>query len=62
MLLTYLVRVACAEVERYEGQPDDAGGVHREPDELGLVEVFRYFPCLDGVHGAHGDEHHVVHL
>ena len=61
-MLTHLIRVAGAKVERHKGQPDDAGGVHREPDELGLVEVFRYFSRLDGVHRADGDQHHVVHL
>jgi hypothetical protein len=28
-----------AEEDRHKGQPDDAGGVHREPDVLCLVEV-----------------------
>ncbi len=31
--------MVCAEEDRHEGQPDDAGGVHREPDVLCLVEV-----------------------
>jgi len=30
-----------AEVEDDEGDPDDAGGVHSEADELGFVEVLR---------------------
>ncbi len=34
-----LERVTRAEVYRHEGQPDDAGRVHGEPDELGFVEV-----------------------
>ncbi len=28
-----------AEEDWHEGQPDDAGGVHREPDVLCLVEI-----------------------
>ncbi len=58
----YLVRVAGAKVEGHECEPDDAGGVHGESDELCFVEVFRYFSRLDGVHRAHGNQHHVVHL
>ena len=58
----HLMRVGRAEVERDEGEPDDAGGVHREPDELGLVEVLRHLPGLDGVEGAHRDQDHAVHL
>ncbi len=58
----YLVRVARAKVEWHEGEPDDAGGVHGETDELRLVEVFRYFSRLDRVHRAHGNQHHIVHL
>ena len=42
--LFHLVRVCCAKVEGDEGQPDDAGRVHREPDELRLVEVFGNIP------------------
>ena len=34
-----LVIVVGPEEDGYEGEPDDAGGVHREPDVLGLVEV-----------------------
>ena len=59
---THLMRVGRAEVERDEGEPDDAGGVHREPDELGLVKVLRHLPGLDGVEGAHRDQDHAVHL
>ena len=58
----HLMRVGGAEVEGDEGEPDDAGCVHREPDELGLVEVLRHLPGLDGVEGAHRDQNHAVHL
>ena len=54
--------VCCTKVQRYKGQPYDAGGVHGEPDKLGLVEVLRNFPCFDGVDGAHGDQDHAVDL
>ena len=33
-----------AEPDGKVGEPDDAGGVAREPDELRLVEVFRNVP------------------
>ena len=56
------MRVGGAEVEGDEGEPDDAGCVHREPDELGLVEVLRNLPGLDGVEGADRDQDHAVHL
>ena len=36
----YLVVIVGAEEDRYEGEPYDAGGVHREPNILRLVEVF----------------------
>ena len=58
----HLERVPCPEVDGHEGQPDDAGRVHGEADELGLVEVLGDLPGLDGVEGADGDENHVVHL
>lgn len=35
-----------AEVNGHERYPDDARRVHGEPDELGLVEVFRYVARL----------------
>jgi hypothetical protein len=31
--------MVCAEEDGHEGQPDDTGGVHREPDVFCLVEV-----------------------
>ena len=43
----------CAEVDGYEGEPDDAGGVHAEADELGLVEGLGDLAGEDGVEGAH---------
>ena len=43
------------EVDRDEGEPDDAGRVHAEPDELGLVEGLRDLPGQDRVNGA---DHH----
>ena len=49
------------EEDGYEGEPDDAGGVHREADVLGLVEVGGDLPGLDGVDSAEEDEDHVVH-
>ena len=53
--------VASRDVEDgLEGQPDDAGGVHGEPDELGLVEILRTLPGLEGVDGAQDDEDAVV--
>ena len=61
-LVLYLIRVAGAEVERDEGEPDDAGGVHGEPDKLRLVEVFGNLSGLDGVDCAHCDENHTVNL
>jgi hypothetical protein len=39
-LMNYLVIMVGAEEDGHEGQPDDAGGVHREPDVLGLVKIF----------------------
>ncbi len=52
--------VAAAEVQRDEGGPDDARGVHAEADELGLVEVLGKVARLDGVHGAQDDQEDVV--
>ena len=37
--LSYLKGVSRSEVDGNEGEPDDASRVHREADELGLVEV-----------------------
>ena len=58
----HLMRVSCSKVEGDEGQPDDAGRVHREPDELRLVEVLGHLPGLDGEDRADGDEDHAVDL
>ena len=57
---TYLERVSRPEVDWDKGQPDDARRVHGEGYELGLVEVLGHLARLDGVHGAHHDQHHVV--
>lgn len=62
ILLIYLVRVASPKVDRNKREPDDASCVHREADELGLVEVLGNLARLDGVHRARGDQQHVVHL
>jgi hypothetical protein len=62
ILYIYLVRIASPKVDRNKREPDDAGGVHREADELGLVEVLGNLARLDGVHRARGDQQHVVHL
>ena len=43
-------------VDGEEGEPDDARGVHREPDELGLVERLGDLPGEDGVDRADDDE------
>jgi len=48
-----------AEVQDDEGDPDDAGGVHGEADELGLVEVLRQIARLERVQRAHGDQQQV---
>jgi len=48
--------LSCAEVDRNEREPDDAGGVHREADELRLVEGFRDLPGENGVDGADDDQ------
>ena len=58
----YLKRVSGSEVDWDECQPDDAGGVHGEADELGLVEVLRDLSGLDGVVGADANQQHVVDL
>ena len=57
-----LVRVSGPKVNRHERQPDDAGGVHSEADELALVEVLRYFPRLHRVHRRDQDQQRVVQL
>jgi hypothetical protein len=54
-VLAYLGVVA-VEVDEYERDPNDARRVHRESDELRLVEVLRQVARLDGVHRAHDDE------
>ena len=48
------------EVYRDEGEPDDARRIHGEGYVLGLVEVRRDVPRLEGVDGTEGDEDHIV--
>jgi len=57
---TYSVVTGSDVEDGLEGQPDDAGGVHGEADELGLVEVLWTFPGLEGIEGAEDDEDAVV--
>lgn len=53
--------VAGSDIEdRQKCEPDDAGGVHGEPNELGLVEVFRALSRLESVDSAEDDEDAVV--
>lgn len=52
--------VVAAEVDGHKGQPNDAGGVHREGDVLGLVKVRRNVSGLEGVEGAAQDQQSVV--
>ena len=57
---TNLEIIPRSEIDRHKGEPDDTGGVHGEPDELGFVEVLGDLPCFDGVDCTGGDEEHVV--
>lgn len=52
--------VVGAKIDGYEGQPDDARGVHRKGNVFGLVEVGRDVACLEGIVGAAHDEQAVV--
>ena len=45
-----------AEVDGDEGEPDDAGGVHGEADELGLVKGLGDLAGQDGVDSADDDQ------
>ncbi len=47
-----MVALRGGEVDGHKSQPDDAGGVHGEADELGLVECFGDVPRQYGVHRA----------
>ena len=58
-MYNYDYLIVAAEVDGYEGQPHDAGRVHREADELRFVKVLRQITCLDGVQRAHDDEEDV---
>ncbi len=51
---------ATAEVEGYEGQPDDTRRVHAEADKFGLVEIGRKVAGFDGEQGAADDQENVV--
>lgn len=57
-----LMGVSGTEVDRHEGEPDDARGVHGEADELALVEVLRDLTRLHRVHGRDEDQQGVVQL
>ncbi len=43
-------------VDRHKGDPDDQRRVHREANELGLVEILRNVSRFDGVQCAEADE------
>lgn len=45
-------RLRRAKEDGYEGQPDDASGVHGKADGLCFVEGLGHASCLDGVHRA----------
>jgi len=47
------------EVEDDERDPDDAGRVHGESDEFGLVEVLRQISRLERVQRAHSDQQQI---
>lgn len=51
-----------AEVDRHKGQPNDAGRVHGEADELRLVEVLRNLARSHREQRAEEDQQHVVRL
>jgi len=55
-----LRRLRRAKEDGYEGQPDDAGGVHGEADGFGLVEGLGDSSALDGVHRARDHQHETV--
>lgn len=57
---THLIRISSAEVYRDESEPDDAGCVHCKTNKLALVKVLWDLAGLDGIHGAGGNEEHVV--
>lgn len=53
--ITYFVTVPRTEIDRNEGQPDDARSVHGETDEFRLVEILRNLSRLYRVDRADGD-------
>ena len=56
----HLKIVVSAEVDWYKGHPHDTGAVHGKRYVLGLIEVLRDLPGLEGVHCAQDDQEDVV--
>ena len=56
---SHLEAIARAEVDGHEGEPDDAGGVHGEADELCLVEILGHVASFDCVQRTEADQHKV---
>lgn len=59
---TYPVITGCDIENGEKCQPDYTGGVHGESNKLGLVEVLRALPGLEGIPGGNHtsdlDSHH----
>lgn len=49
LCVCYPVVTRCNIENGKKGQPNYTGGVHGESDELGLVEVLRALPGLEGI-------------
>lgn len=47
-------------VNWYEGQPDNAGGIHGETDPFGFIEILRDIPGFVCVNGTKNQQDHVV--
>lgn len=45
----YPVVAGCDVEDGEKRQPNDAGGVHGESDKLGLIEILRALPGLEGI-------------
>lgn len=45
----YPVVAGCDIEDGKKGQPNDTGGVHGESDKLGLIEILRALPGLEGI-------------